>query len=174
MENSHKRKLIGFVLILFAVSLACNAPFGIGINRPGGDQGPDEVAQLETSTPTPTVTPTPTNTGTPTDTPVPTPTSTLVVPYTSTPTAVPGATQAAAPSGGGTPPPPEEATRIAEAATPVPAAPQQPRPAVASTANVIYNGSFEQKWVVGQGLAPGGKDCSNGQGLVSYFVDTWF
>ncbi len=170
MPQPLKMRLAGFAVLLIVVSLACNTPFGLDLrgSEDRAREAGEVIAQL-TPSPTPTVTPTPTNTATPTDTPVPTPTSTLVVKPTSTPTAVSGASGAAAPGG---------EVQIAPVggvgATATPVSPPPAAPVVASTANVIVNGSFEDDpWSDSQGIAPGWNTFDNGDAHFGWYKDTW-
>ena len=183
MPQSLKQKLIRTAFLLLIVSLACNAPYA-GL-RGEEEVQPEEVVALATATSTATPTATPTHTPTATDTPIPTPTSTLVVQPTSTPEGVPGAIGAGAASGG---PPAEGAVPIAEGAAPteggggggplpVGSGPQPgggSPPAVASTAEVIVNGSFEDPdWPEWQGVAPGWNSFDNGDAHFGWYDDTW-
>jgi len=175
MPQSLKTKLVSFVVLLLAVSLACNTPFGLDLSEAEdrAREAGEAMAQITPSA-TPTVIPTPTNTGTPTNTPEPTPTATRVVQPTSTPTAVSGASGAAAPGGGGQAAPIGGAGGAVTPIAPGVAPPPAPAPVVASTANVIVNGSFEDEpWLDWQGIAPGWGAFNNGDAHASWYKDTW-
>lgn len=161
MRHKSKFKLTGYILIVLVTMLACNLPFGIGIERE-----PGEVAQLPTNTPFATSTPTaiPTSTFTPTNTPEPTPTATLVVLPTATPTAVSGASGVSVELGGD---PTAIAAATAEMAA---AAPSKP---VAGSDNVIVNGDFEAAWPDIQAVATGWMPFDNGKAHFGWYKDTW-
>lgn len=172
MQNLTKIKIVFLGLLLLIGAVACNAPFGIGLNRVSERaQQAEEQAALPTFTSTPTETPTPTNTATPTETPVPTETPTRVVPFTSTPTAVSGASGASASLGGGSSGGSSGGDGGAGDAGVVAVS----RPIVASTENVIVNGSFDDpNWPPESGLAPGWSPFDNGSAHFGWYRDTWF
>ncbi len=176
--KKQKILLLSFLILLFSV--ACNLPYGIGLESPqeivdavsSAAEEAVQVAQGGDALPTPDGprAPTPTATYlptfTPTTTPYPTPTATKVVPEGSfqesntakliegTPVTVIGEPQVAT--------------------GPAPVSVSNRPQAIAGSENVIYNGDFEAEWPEWQGVAPGWHSFDNGEAHFSWYNDKWY